>query len=313
MTIEIRPLAGEDWNAMVELAGAALGPERISEARLARYLLLDPSFDASGAMVAKAGNILAGFVFATARKPPADATDAQRGFITALAVDERFRRQGLGTRLVAAAEASLKSRGKNVCLVSPYGPSYLAPGVDVAAYPAAIAMFEKLGYEQISRPISMQVDLSQLREIDYIARKRREFDASGAKVEPYTPAMTRLILDFARAEFGIDWHDAYRDTMLLINRGLAPAERILVAHCGGEVLGISHWDGERFGPIGVSSRHRSRGIGQILMFDTLARQRAAGHSVAWFLWSDDNTARRLYDNAGFREVRRFVVFRKSLA
>jgi GNAT superfamily N-acetyltransferase len=312
MTIEILPLVAEDVSAVIALAQACLPAESMSPGKFTRYVLLDPSYACDGALVAKAGNIVAGFVYATARNPPIDGNDASRGFVTTLFVDERFRRQGVGARLLAAAEASLRARGRSMAMICPYGPSYFTPGIDVNAYPAALALFRKHGYEEVYRPISMQVELSQLKEIDYIQQKRRELEAGGAKVQAYRPEMTRLILDFASTEFGVDWHDVYRDTMLLINRGLVPPERILAVECGGKVLGISHWDGERFGPIGVRSGERSRGIGQILMYDTLQQQRLHGHSVAWFLWSDDKTARRLYDNAGFKEVRRFVVLRRSL-
>jgi mycothiol synthase len=298
---------------VTELAQSCLPAEMMSPAKFARYVLLDPNYACEGALMAKAGNIVAGFVYATARTPPADESDAERGFIVTLFVAERFRRQGVGSRLIAAAEQSLRARGRSLAMVCPYGPSYFTPGVDVNAYPAAVALFQRCGYEQASRPISMQVDLPQLTEIEFVQQKRRELEAAGAKVETYRPDLTRPILDFARAEFGVDWHDVYRDAMLLINRGLAAPQRILAVECGGKILGISHWDGERFGPIGVADSERSRGIGQILMFDTLKQQRLAGHSVAWFLWSDDKTARRLYDNAGFKEVRRFAVMKKTLS
>ena len=48
------------------------------------------------------------------------------------------------------------------------------------------------------------------------------------------------------------------------------------------------------------------------MFRTLQAQRDAGFRAAWFLWSDDKTADRIYNGAGFREVRRFALMRKEL-
>ncbi len=75
----------------------------------------------------------------------------------------------------------------------------------------------------------------------------------------------------------------------------------------------SHHDAERFGPIGVEAQtHRGRGIGQVLMYRTLAAQRSAGYRVAFFLWSDDKTAARMYSAAGFRETRKFAYMKKEL-
>ena len=70
--------------------------------------------------------------------------------------------------------------------------------------------------------------------------------------------------------------------------------------------------GRRFGPIGVASSQRGRGLGHLLMFRALEAIRGQGFRSAWFLWSEDQTARRLYHSAGFREVRRFAVLRKDL-
>jgi len=48
------------------------------------------------------------------------------------------------------------------------------------------------------------------------------------------------------------------------------------------------------------------------MFATLQAQREAGFRTAWFLWSDDKTAQRLYTGAGFKEIRRFALLKKSI-
>ena len=50
----------------------------------------------------------------------------------------------------------------------------------------------------------------------------------------------------------------------------------MIAHENGKVLGFSHFDNERFGPIGVAADQRGRGIGQVLMYQTLRAQRLAG-------------------------------------
>jgi ribosomal protein S18 acetylase RimI-like enzyme len=91
-----------------------------------------------------------------------------------------------------------------------------------------------------------------------------------------------------------------------------PPARLILAREGGRVLGFVHHEGERFGPIGVAAPERGRGLGRVLMFRALAAMREEGFRIAWFLWSDDATARRLYHPGGFREVRRFAILRKDL-
>jgi len=312
VNVEISPAQWCEIPAIIDLLSAAMPVDGITSARFTRQVLLDPSHDADGFLVAKSGNTIAGVCVAAARNPPLDENDAQRGFITLLAVDARFRRQGIGTKLIAAAEARLAARGRSVVLVSPYGPGYFTPGIDIAAYPAAVNLFGKLGYEQASRPISMQTDLWQLKEPEFVEQTRRKLALAGVKIEPYRVELTRPILDFAQSEFGLDWFTTYHQTMQSILRG-DDAGRIVAAHQDGKVLGISHHDGERFGPIGVAASARGRGLGHLLMFATLGNQKRAGLRCAWFLWSDDRTAARLYHAGGFKEIRRFVVMRKGHA
>jgi GNAT superfamily N-acetyltransferase len=57
---------------------------------------------------------------------------------------------------------------------------------------------------------------------------------------------------------------------------------------------------------------RGKGVGQVLMYKTLKAQKEAGYRAAWFLWSDDKTAARIYSGAGFKEVRRFALLKKEI-
>ena len=75
----------------------------------------------------------------------------------------------------------------------------------------------------------------------------------------------------------------------------------MIAHQDGKVIGYSHHDAERFGPIGVAATERGRGLGQVLMYETLKAQRLAGFRVAWFLWSDDKTAAQITARRGSRK------------
>jgi mycothiol synthase len=87
---------------------------------------------------------------------------------------------------------------------------------------------------------------------------------------------------------------------------------LMIAHRDGEVLGFSHHEAERFGPIGVAATERGKGIGHVLMYETLRAQQLAGLRIAWFLWSDDATAERIYSAAGFKVTRRFALLKKGL-
>jgi GNAT superfamily N-acetyltransferase len=191
-------------------------------------------------------------------------------------------------------------------MVSSYAPGYFIPGVDVNAYSGALAFLNKHGYAEVYRPLAMETSLWNLVVPPWVREK-----ASALQLRPFEPALTLPLLDFVRHEFPGDWVRVVRETAGRILSGDSP-NRLIAALDGDDIVGFAHHENERFGPIGVAASQRGRGIGQVLMFATLEAQRAAGFRVAWFLWSDDKTAERIYNGAGFRETRRFALMKKAL-
>lgn len=312
MQIDIMPLQPEDVPAIIAMTAAAMPMEGVSEAKFCRHILLDPNFRDGGALIAKVGNCVAGFIYAAYRAQPLNEADSRRAYITTIAVKPRFRRQSVGGKLLAAAEQFVREAGRSEIMIAPYAPAYFIPGVDLAAYPNAVAMFQRAGYTEVNRPIAMQTNLWPITEPQFVIDARNRLSHEGVHIEAFKPALTQPILQFARNEFGPDWEAVYRDAMQQICRGDCSPTRIAVAHQNCNVLGISHHDGERFGPIGVAAAARGRCIGQVLMYETLSAQRLSGLRTAWFLWSDDRTADKLYRGAGFEEFRRYVILSKSL-
>jgi ribosomal protein S18 acetylase RimI-like enzyme len=231
--------------------------------------------------------------------------------VTLIGVAPDCRRQGIGAQLLALAERFLQEQGRKQVGVSPYAPGYFIPGVDVKAHAGALSFFLAHGYAEQSRPLAMETRLWEWQPPGWVAERRARLEVQGVLVEPYRPELTLPLLAFTRQEFPGDWVRVVRETMARITAGES-ASRLIIAHTAGQVLGFVHHENERFGPIGVASSQRGRGLGQVLQFAALRAMREQGCRVAWFLWSNDSTARRLYDCAGFREVRRFAVLRKDL-
>lgn len=298
---------------LLRLLAAALAADPISEERFTRQVLLDPNFRAQNALVAREGEQVVGFCLALARQVPLENAppDEDRGYLTLLAVDPARQRQGIGTALLGAAEAGLRSEGRSRIMVAPYAPGYFIPGVDVEAYAGALQFFRHHGYEEVYRPLAMEASLWTWNPPAWLAEREAALAAAGVEVSPYRAGHTLPLLEFTQREFPGDWVRVVRETMGRILAG-EPATRLFIAQQAGQVLGFSHFENERFGPIGVAAAERGRGLGHVLLYRTLAAIRERGFRRAWFLWSDDRTARRLYDAAGFREVRRFALLRKDL-
>lgn len=309
----ILPFRGDWLEGVVSVLQKTLHADPISRSTFVRKVLIDPNFEPEGAPTALIDGQVVGFGLSIARKLPLEDAppDWDRGYITLLAVHPDYQRRGIGTRLLGAMEDYLRSRDRKVVLISPYAPNYFTPGVDVNAYAGALQFFLKHGYQEVYRPISMDCNLLTLRVPDWVQQREAELHAEGVVVEYYRPHLIPALFRFLKAEFPGDWQRFARDAIARIEMGDSPS-RLWIAHENGEVLGYSHFEGERFGPIGVAQSQRGRGIGQVLMYKTLQAMRLQGLHTAFFLWSDDRTAERLYNAAGFVETRRFALLRREL-
>ncbi len=312
-TVRIEPFAGEWLQGVVAVLQAALHADPISPSLFVRKVLLDPNFEPEGARVALRGERVVGFGLALARRTPLEDAppDTDRGYLTLMGVHPDYQRQGIGTRLLEQLEDFLRARARRVVLVSPYAPHYFLPGIDIHAYAGALAFFQRHGYQEVYRPLAMSCNLWQLRIPDWVREREQVLRQEGVVVEPYRAELLLPLMRFLKAEFAGDWQRVAREAIARIETGENP-QRLYLAHQQGEVLGFSHFENERFGPIGVARAQRGRGIGQVLMFHTLQAMRQQGLHTAYFLWSDDRTAERLYHAAGFVEARRFAVLRKEL-
>ncbi len=311
----ITPYPGEEFYEVVELLTRCLHSDPMSPALFTRKVLLDPNFDTDGAPVARVGDEIAGFLLAVKRKRPLEdgPDDSDRGWITLFGVAESHRRRGIGTALLAHGLEYLGTHGCKTVAVSPYAPNYWTPGVDEAAYPEAIAFLENHGFRTVSRPMSMDTRLVGGWSVPVWLRERQSaLEVAGVTIDTFDPAHIPALTSFLRAEFPGDWQRYVRDTMIDITLGRRAADDLIVCYDNGRMIGFSQHEGERFGPFGVSKSERGRGIGAVLLFHTLEIMRRKGQHNAWFLWTDDSTADRVYKAAGFRETRRYSVMTRDL-
>jgi mycothiol synthase len=312
--VDIRSYQPDDFGEVLSLLDRCLTADPINSEYFQRKVLLDQNYNPRGTLVACADRRIVGFVLGLVRRqliedsPP----DLDRSWITILAVDEAYRRQGIATKLVQAVEAYFKDSKCVGTWVASYAPNYFIPGVDVAAYPEALEFFKKMGWKEISRPLSMDADLVHLKTPEWVLGKEKKLIEDGVVFETYRPELIQPLMDFMLAEFPGDWQRFARDAMLRITTGEYQPSNLWVAHLRGKVLGfVQHDNVCRFGPFGVAVNERGRGLGAVLLLKVMHVMRGKGMHNAWFLWTDDKVA-ELYAAAGFVETRRFAVLKKQL-
>ncbi|HMC52823.1 MAG TPA: GNAT family N-acetyltransferase [Acidimicrobiales bacterium] len=214
-----------------------------------------------------------------------------QAYLRLLVVDRGWRRRGLGSALLAAAEADVADQGMTgTVVVGTDAPDFLYPGVD-SRQTDLLCLLEKHGYDRVSFNFNMAVDLTRL---------------------PPDPGGTEVGTDADREELEAflsrSW-PMWADEAL---RGLAKGKLLLARDAQG-IAGFCAWDvnwAGKLGPMAGRSWARGQGVGRKLVLGALHRMRAAGRSEAEIVWV---APLRFYAKAAGAVVNRvFFVYRKRL-
>ncbi len=313
MSATIRSYRGADEGALLELWRVTMTHDRITPSVWRTKVLLDPNFDPDGLLVAEDDGALVGFVLSLVRRVPyfLQGLEPENGWITAFGVRLDHRRQGIGRALFDAALARMATLGRTRVAISPYTPNYFIPGVDVEAYPAALAFLHAFGWQTISTPIAMRAELTDFQIPPVIADLESRLRRDGIAVRSVQPTDLPALMAFTVEHFGWDWYRFAQEYLLALFGAGADDIGCWVAAHGEEIVGYCQHRRERFGPFGVAPAMRNRGIGRLLLFNSLADMVSRGFHCAWFLWTGQDAA-RLYHLAGFRQMRQFAIMQKSL-
>ena len=317
----VRAYHGSDEAALIGLWNSTMTFDHINESTFRTRVLLDTNFNPEGLLVAeesradgKADGQLRGFALSIARQVPLflQGLEPDVGWITAFGVRPPHRRQGIGRQLLGAALARLTSMGRKCVLISPYTPNYFIPGVDVDAYPEAMAFLQATGWQTASTPISMRAELTGFRiPEDILELEERRANEDRIIVRPVQPADLPELMPFIAKRFGWDWFRFAQEYLLELFGPGSDEMAFLVATQNDRIVGYCQQRRERFGPFGVAEEMRNKGIGRLLLFRCLATMLTKGFHCAWFLWTGQDAA-RLYSLAGFRQVRQFAVMKRDL-
>jgi ribosomal protein S18 acetylase RimI-like enzyme len=309
----IRPYHARDEAGVLAVWNSALFADPINATTFRAKVLLDPNFDRDTCLVAEKNGEVAGFVLGLRRRVPffGDGYEPDQSWISAFGVAPEHQGQGIGAALLGRVTEKLAALGAKSVAYSPYVPNYFTPGADANAYASGISFMTKRGFEIIEEPISMRAELTGFHIPDAIQQRKDELAAEGVEIRPATAEDIVPVLDFIPRHFSWDWHREASGVFMDLYSGDPRWVNMIVAREGDEVLGYAEHRGERFGPFGVHTQLRSRGIGRVLLATCLLEMLKKNYHAAWFLWTEENAA-RLYSQLGFKPVRRFAVLRKEI-
>ena len=312
MQTVLRPMESSDIPEIVRGWNLSLPYDQVDKAGFERVITDDLNYERGAALVAVHNARIVGFVGSVAREGVLGADNRGRsyekdnGYVKGIFVLEKFRRQGMGTKLLDEAARYIESKGKNVIRVVTYtGGRYFFPGVGLE-YEAAIKFFEARGFQKDRIIDDVDVEVADYRVIDYQKDAQRRMARIGVHVEDYDPSMLDEMRKFVgkinmTAWFPKGWEGGFREKG---NR--------VAALKGKEVVGWASYHPRpgtaSFGPIAVLVELRGNGIGSCLMLETLLRMKDAGVDRVAASWA--NTP--FYLANGWKICRQYVVFEKKI-
>jgi len=282
----------------------------VPEEDLRRRTLEADTFDHEGSFVACEGERTLGAVLSFGHRTME--TDGHwhtivPGWIGAILVRPDARRRGIGRRLLARAEDFHRERGRLLLFTGGgEGMANFFPGIE-DRWEEATAFFSVCGYVFVRRTCYVDIDLAHYSHNERVRSSIKKLCEEGIRVEPATPELGRMYERYAREAQGE------------APRGLPDDPgRFLVARTEDRIVGgVSHVgvrEGGRagFGSIQALMDFRNRGIGTVLLASALARCKELG-GLSMPLWTRPQTADRFYLKIGFRVVREYDVYAKTLA
>ncbi len=232
--------------------------------------------------------------------------EGDQGFVKLLCVDPKIQGNGLGHRLLAAAEADLAAAGATSVTIGADAPYFLYPGVETTQT-AMISLLERHHYARVEANFNMEIDLGRIPP-----------DPGGATVAALEE---HDALDAWTAEHWPNWR---LEVLRALGKGTLAVSREpggdrgsgggggSGGDSGGGYRAFCAYDVNRkgtLGPVAVRPDLMGKGAGVAALLHALHRMRAAGYAKAEVLWVGPVVP---YARVGGRVNRVFFVYRRFL-
>lgn len=320
----IRNYTPSDAGAMLSLwntAGTAMGYAPLTQDGFRRLLTCNPNFSPEYTFVLEENGIVRGFVNGCTGDgiPKGDV----RGYLSCLILSKEADSDENTVLLLSALEAAFRKAGRIYSAVTFFNPIRLpwiipgtpghqhnnAPGValDIPLHDRMLS----LGYRETTRECAMYLNLADYETPAWVGEKAEKMARDGYRVARYDPNLHTGLEEMVEALGNSMWS---AEIPAAGKAGMDLLVGLKDNTCAGftgpvypEKTGRGYFAG-----LGVAPQFEGHGLGTLLFYRLLEREKQSGAQYMSLFTGEDNHARFIYLGAGFRVVRTFGVMLKEL-
>lgn len=250
--------------------------------------------------------------------------ERQKIYITMILVDPKFRRQHIGTKLLNYFEIFIKEsyhvyRNIDLVFFNPVILSWIipntndhdhpnSPGVDINS--VAYLFFKALGYQTFALQNSYYKDIRNYKyskEIISILDNLKDKQINIVYANQNHQGFDELFNDLGNPLWKKE-----------INISITGDKPVIIAEINNQMIGftgplaVEHSLRGYFTGIGVHSKYRGLGIGKALFSSLCLHLNEIGAHYMTLFTGENNSARKIYEQEGFKIVRSWADMRKDL-
>lgn len=305
------------WNT----AGTKLGFAPLSQEQFRQRLTRHPKFSPEYTFVLEEKGEVLGFVNGCTGNdiPKGDI----RGYVSCLILKEEADTDENTALLLNALENAFRNAGRTYSAVTFFNPirlPWVIPGTENHQHNNApgiavdIPLYERMrhqGYREAARECAMYLNLSEYETPDWLSEKEEKMAKEGYHVERFDPeihvGLEEMVEKLGNEMWSAEIPEAGRTGMDL----LVGLKDNTCAGFTGPVYPEETGRGY-FAGLAVAPEYEGHGLGTVLFYRLLNREKQVGAKYMSLFTGEDNHARFIYLGAGFRIVRRFGVMLKEL-
>ena len=300
------------WNS----AGCRFGYAHLTEAEFRALFLEHPSFSPELTFVLEESGRVCGFVNGCVGT-------GDRGYMTCLLLEGQQDSDANTAALVSRLEAALRGRGKTCAAVSFFNPirlPWVIPGTEnhqhnnLPGVPLDGLLYQRLlalGYAEKSRECGLYYDLAQHSTPDWVEKKAAEMAQRDYTVAQYDSRCHQGLDEMLESLGNPVWVEEITAAAKAGQDLLVGLKGNVCAGFTGPVYPEKTGRGYLSG-VAVSPRYERNGLGTLLFYRLLQREKEVGSRYMSIFTGIHNPARRIYQEAGFQVVRTFAVMEKEL-